>query len=127
MIVIVRDPLEVRISRYSYIWRMHERYGLIANDDWHNALNHELIDYISLSFPDLSQWLDLPREQFSFVGRMDRFEEDMKRLSDWLSVPYLPVKTNANPEAKPEIPDEWRRRYEAANPSEVALYRQFTE
>jgi len=127
MMVVIRDPLEIRISRYHYARRMHDRFRIIANDDWRDAIKLDLIEYISLPFPDLSQFLDIPRERFSFVGRMDHFEKDMRHLSEWLSVPYTEVKINTNPDGRYEIQDDWRRRYEVENASEVALYRRFTE
>ena len=87
----------------------------------------DLPEYVALSDATLSYWLDVPLDRFAFIGRVGE-EADLRRLCAILDLPFRPEHANANPEGSGyDVPQDWRDRYEAANPREVALFREIRD
>lgn len=123
LITFVRDPLMMRISLWHYARREYARRGLVANQDWRNAIDLELPEFLELPSPTLTQFLDVPIERFAFIGLVERYKEDMLRLCSLLNTPYTPEHANKNPAGSDyEIEPQLQKQYELANARETALY-----
>ena len=121
LITFVRDPVERRVSQYRYIRREHARWGTVMNATWADAVAMELDEFVCRPESTLRRYIDVPLERLSFIGMMDRFDDDVRRLCRMLEIDYEPVHENAAP-TKSHISDELRARYRAINPEECAFY-----
>ncbi len=125
-ITFLRDPLERRISSYHYIYRHHEQHGYVANEDWKFALASSLDTYVATANSDYQHFLDVPEEEFAFVGQMSRFDQDMELLSDALEIPFEKIAANKAPKPT-EASGELRKKFERANPGEMDVYDRFVK
>ena len=127
-ITFVRDPVAQRISTYHYHRRRFATRREIANLEARKSLDLSIDEYLSLSFPVFSKYLDVPMERFAFIGAQENFDEDVQALARLFGLRHSPVRTNINPEGSDyHISAAQRSRFEAANPDEMNVYRKALE
>lgn len=123
MITFVRDPVEQRISTYHYHRRRFENFGAVANDEARQALEMDLENFLKYHNPIYSRFIDVPVDRFAFIGRMESFDEDVRKLCEQLEMAFTPVNVNKNPKGHTyKVNAEWRRHYESAHPREMEIY-----
>lgn len=124
-ITFLRDPVERRISAYHYIYRAYGLGGKIVNADWELALSTDLNTYLETPSHEFQKYLDVPPEDFSFIGQMHQFDQDLELLCRHLELPLEPVTLNRSP-VPIEIQPDQRKLFEKANQEEIELFRQFS-
>lgn len=122
MIVFVRDPVEIQVSMFHYIRRAHAETGMIWDWIWRAAIETSETDFMSVPVRTLQTFMDVPMGRFSFIGAMTSFDDDMRILSDRLSMPYARSAENVSPPGSYEISPKMRRIFHQANPGEQKVY-----
>ena len=131
-IVWLREPVARLVSHYHY-WRGLPHGG-------HNLHRRLLEENLSLeAFAALDPMRDCMSrlflagsalEDFAFVGRQECFAEDLPHLARTLGWPAMPAGTaveNRGAYAAGELDKAVRRRLQALNPADTALYRRAGE
>ena len=124
----LRHPVE-RVISYYYYWLRVERHGN-PNHDYFLDNKLSLLEFArfpSLRNEIMSYFQGVDPERFFFVGIVERYESDVRKLAALLDWPEIPaVRENVTLD-KPDVSLELREEIARLHGEEMALYRRFSE
>ena len=127
LLTFIRDPVERSISEWRYIHRETARMPRVWSGSWKPILRQSLEEFLASKVRRFATYYDLPPERFDFVGHMDAFDADFRRLGETLGLDPAPPGNFMAAPGKSAATPELRRIFEASNPGEMELYERMCE